>query len=145
MFSSSILLILALCIVAPSSVPGIALDETAGLNGIYSIVALEKNGEKQPERNVQGQMVRITPDRIFVADHENKQTIVASYRLNSSKVPWNIMMLSELPQPGQEARGLVKREGDMVWLIYHLPGGETPTEFKTKQKQHMVVLRKLSK
>jgi len=145
MFSSSILIILALFLLGPTTNPDNTVDETAGLTGAYAIVSVEKNGEKLPDKLVQGQMVRISPDHIFVVDHENKQTIVATYRLNASTVPWCIMMLSVLPQPGQEARGLVKREGDLVWLIYHLPGGDAPTEFKTKQKQLLVVLRKLSK
>ena len=39
------------------------------------------------------------------------------------------------------AKGLIEKKGDTVKLIYALPGGETPTEFKTKEKQLMFVLK----
>ena len=139
------ILIMAFCVLGQSTTPVQPVDETAGLTGMYLMVSIEKNGEKLPERQVQGQMVRITQDRIIATDKESKQTFAASYRLNASNTPWNITMKSIAPQAGLDARGLVKREGDMVWLIYHHPGGDVPTEFKTKQKQLMVVLRKLNK
>ena len=145
MFSSSIFIIMAVLVSGPSSFPTGGVDETAGLTGTYLMVSVEKNGEKLPERHVRGQMVRITQDRIVATDKDSKQTFAASYRLNASNTPWNITMKSIAPQAGLDARGLVKREGDMVWLIYHHPGGDVPTEFKTKQKQLMVVLRKLDK
>jgi uncharacterized protein (TIGR03067 family) len=144
MLSSSIL-IMAFCVLVQPTIPVHPVDETAGLTGMYLMVSIEKNGEKLPERHVQGQMVRITQDRIIATDKESKQTFAASYRVNASNTPWNITMKSIAPQTGLEARGLIKREGDMVWLIYHHPGGEVPTEFKTKQKQLMIVLRKLDK
>lgn len=139
------ILIMAFGVLGQSTTPVQRVDETTGLTGMYLMVSVEKNGEKLPERHVQGQMVRITQDRIIATDKESKPTFAASYRLNASNTPWNVTMKSIAPQAGLDARGLVKREGDMVWLIYHHPGGEVPTEFKTKQKQLMVVLRKLDK
>ena len=41
-----------------------------------------------------------------------------------------------------EAVGLVKREGDTVTLIYALPGGKPPTEFKTQERQNLFVLKR---
>jgi hypothetical protein len=43
---------------------------------------------------------------------------------------------------GEIARGLIEQEGETVRLIYALPTGEIPTEFKTKEKQLMFVLKK---
>ena len=39
------------------------------------------------------------------------------------------------------AMGLMEMEGDTVKLIYALPGGEMPTEFKTKEKQLMFIMK----
>ena len=36
-------------------------------------------------------------------------------------------------------------EGDTVKICYALPGGETPTEFSTKEKQHCFVLKRTGK
>jgi hypothetical protein len=43
---------------------------------------------------------------------------------------------------GEIARGLIQKEGDTVRLVYALPTGETPTGFKTKEKQLMFVMKK---
>jgi hypothetical protein len=41
--------------------------------------------------------------------------------------------------------GLIASEGETVKLIYALPGGKAPTEFKTAEKQQMFVLKKVKK
>ncbi len=43
------------------------------------------------------------------------------------------------------AKGLIEKDGDTVKLIYALPGGEMPTEFKTKEKQLMFVMKNENK
>ena len=46
---------------------------------------------------------------------------------------------------GEVARGLIQQDKDddyVVRLVYALPTGETPTEFKTKEKQLMFVMKK---
>ena len=39
------------------------------------------------------------------------------------------------------AKGLIEKDGDTVRLIYALPDGQTPTEFKTGEKQLMFVMK----
>lgn len=147
MTGATLVSIILTIFIQPPSVgePGSHHDETVSLTGVYLMVSVEKNGEKLPDKHAQGQMVRITQDRIVATDKDSKQTFAASYKLNATNTPWVITMRSILPQAGMESRGLVKREGDMIWLIYQHPGGNMPTEFKTKDKQLMVVLKKLSK
>ena len=46
---------------------------------------------------------------------------------------------------GEIARGLIQQDKDddnVVRLIYALPTGEIPKEFKTKEKQLMFVMKK---
>ena len=42
---------------------------------------------------------------------------------------------------GEIAQGLIKKAGDTVHLIYALPTGEIPSEFKTREKQLMFVMK----
>jgi hypothetical protein len=42
-----------------------------------------------------------------------------------------------------KADGLIERKGDTITLIYALPGGDLPTEFKTQGRQLMLTLRTL--
>jgi hypothetical protein len=52
-------------------------------------------------------------------------------------------MVSLEPKKGETADGLIERKGDTVTLIYALPGGKAPTEFKTNEKQQMFTLKKV--
>jgi hypothetical protein len=42
-----------------------------------------------------------------------------------------------------QAQGLVEKNGNMVKLVYALPGGKPPTSLKAGDKQQMFVLKKI--
>jgi hypothetical protein len=46
---------------------------------------------------------------------------------------------------GDKAPGLIQKSGDTVKLIYALPDGKPPTEFKTEEGQQLFVLKKVGK
>ncbi|MHB1558302.1 MAG: hypothetical protein ACYC61_12650, partial [Isosphaeraceae bacterium] len=77
------------------------------------------------------------------ADKEKKELYSATYRLGSNENPVDIVMTSKVEgSAGEEARGLIKKVGETLHLIYALPTGEIPTGFKTKEKQLMFVMKK---
>jgi hypothetical protein len=53
-----------------------------------------------------------------------------------------LTMTSTAPKEGLKATGIVQVSGDQVTICYNLPGGEAPTEFKTKEKQQCFVLQR---
>lgn len=113
------------------------------LVGRYTIVSAEKYGMKEPEERIKGTIVTFTKDSVVVADKEKKELYSARYKLGSKKNPADIIMTSkEESSAGEEARGLIKKEGETLHLIYALPTGEIPTGFKTKEKQLMFVMKK---
>ena len=86
--------------------------------------------------------MRFTDDTVVVTDKDKKDTFSATYKITGTKSPFTITMTSkDAPVKGETARGLIEKEGDQLRLIYALPGGEAPTEFKTKDKQLMFVLK----
>jgi uncharacterized protein (TIGR03067 family) len=110
--------------------------------GTYTIVSGERSGEKLTAEDVAGQKVEITADEIIGADKDDKKTYVAAYKLSTKKRPYRIDMTSEDPNGKKlDSQGLIQKEGDTVRIIYALPGGEAPTEFKTKDNQQMFVLK----
>jgi len=117
---------------------------TAALEGTYTIVSGEENGKATPEERIKGSVVRFTADRVVGTDKDRKEFFAAGYTLDSSKKPWVIKMKSTSPKES-EAVGLIKKEGDTLTLVYALPGGEMPKEFKTKDKQLMFVLKAAEK
>lgn len=122
---------------------GPASVKPADLAGVYSLVSGEKYGQGLPQEEIADTSVRITADRIVVLDRDEKEVYVASYQLHPGRTPWRITMATKSPD-GEEAtaEGLIETEGGLVRLIYALPGAETPTAFKTADKQLMFVLKK---
>lgn len=118
----------------------------AELVGGYTIVGGEKFGQKEPDDRIDGTTVRFTEDRIVVTDKDKKEVYGATYKLEPGEKATRIVMTSKLAnEEGQVARGLVEKDGDTVRLIYALPGGEDPTEFKTKERQLMFELKNMRK
>ena len=122
-----------------------ARDGALKLEGDYTIVAGEKDGKAEPEERIKGTMVHITADKISVTDKDKKETYVTAYVVDTSRKPYAITLTETVPNRGVVAKGLVEREDDTVRLIYALPDGNVPTEFKTKGKQLMFVMKSAKK
>jgi uncharacterized protein (TIGR03067 family) len=126
----------------PKKISGEPLE----LLGGYTIISGERYGEKEPKERIEGTTVRIADDAIIVMDKDKKEVYAQTYKIDSSSKPWKITLKSKITPKNQSdedivAKGLIKKDGDTVTLIYALPGGEMPTEFKTKEKQLMFVLK----
>jgi uncharacterized protein (TIGR03067 family) len=116
------------------------------LVGRYTISSGEKEGSKEPEERIKGTTVTFTKDTVIVADKDKKEIYSASYELDTKTTPCQITMTSKVEgSAGEIARGLIQQDKDdenIVRLIYALPTGEIPKEFKTKEKQLMFVMKK---
>jgi len=116
------------------------------LVGGYTIVSGEKFGTEEPEERIKGSTVRFSDDRVVVTDKDKKEVYGATYELEPGEGKTRIKMTSKLgSKEGEVARGLIEKKGDEIRLIYALPGGEEPTEFKTKEKQLMFVMKNTNK
>ncbi len=122
--------------------PSTTLD-AADLIGSYVMISGEKYGEKEPEERLKGTTVRITEDRIVVSDKTKQEVYVSTYTLESSSNPTSIVLTSKRDSTaGHVAKGLIRKDGDTIRLIYALPDGQEPTEFRTKEKQLMFVMQR---
>lgn len=113
------------------------------LVGTYKIVKGERDGGMPPKEKVDDTVVKFTKDRITSYDAGEKEVYVQTFKLDSSKKPCKILMKSIKPKVDIEVVGLIEVDGDTLKLIYALPGGEEPTEFKTKPKQLMFEMKKV--
>lgn len=113
------------------------------LEGRYTIVSGEKDGKAIPEAEINGSIVVFTADKIVGTDKDKKEFFASTYSLDTTHTPWLIKMKSTTSKDA-EALGLLKQDGGAVTIIYALPGGEAPKEFKTRQNQHLFVLKKIS-
>lgn len=116
-----------------------------GLIGSYVIVSGEKEGEKLDAERLKDVAVQIAANAITTFDKDKKQVYAATYEIDANRKPWRITMtatITPVDGKGTKAEGLIMAEGDTVKLIYALPGGKAPTEFKTGARQQMFVMKK---
>jgi len=124
----------------PAAKPVDKGDTGVSLTGGYTIVSGEHGGKALPKEHFAGAVVRFTKDEVIGTDKDKKHLFVAKYTLDTSKTPWVIRMTDVGPEKG-EATGLIEKKGDTVRLIYNLPGGKVPDDFKTDDKQNLFVLK----
>lgn len=110
------------------------------LDGTYTIVSGEKNGKPLPDDHFKGSVVKIANGKITGTDKDRKEFFACDFKLDSTQTPVQIKMKSTSPKEA-DAVGLVKKDPEMITIIYALPGGAVPTEFKTKENQHLFVLK----
>lgn len=116
------------------------------LVGTYVITGGEKHGKEIPPDRLADNLVNITAQSFVVFDKDKNETYAATYRLDATKKPWRITLTSTLgPAKGVKAEGLVEVKADRVKLIYALPEGKVPTEFRTQDRQVLFLLKKQEK
>jgi uncharacterized protein (TIGR03067 family) len=115
------------------------------LDGTYAIVSGEHGGKAIPEDQIKGSVVTFTGDRIVATDKDRKEFFAATFMVDTTATPMKIVMTSTAPKAGEKAAGIIQVDGDAIKLAYNLPGGEPPTDFKTGEKQHMFVLKRMGK
>jgi uncharacterized protein (TIGR03067 family) len=112
------------------------------LEGQYTVTGGERNGQALPPESINGWTFRFTNDKLVGATKDGSAFITADYTCDAAKTPSPIVLkITEGTNKGKEMNGLVEKKGDTVRIIYAEPGGEKPTEFKTKPNQTMFVLK----
>lgn len=138
-------------------------DGLPKLEGSYVLVSGEKEGRAIPKEHLDGSVIKITDKTIVGTDKDKKEFYATTYTLDTSKTPWAISMTTTAVKKDaadkdakkdaekgkdlkegekQSTTGIIKVDGDTVTLVYALPGGKTPTEFKAGEKQQMFVMKR---
>jgi hypothetical protein len=85
---------------------------------------------------------------ITTLDSEGNKVFEAIYQLNTLELPMAIEMISSFAHGSKkkqiELTGNIEKRGDLIRLIYALPGGDDPRDFKVGPKQELLVLSKVS-
>jgi uncharacterized protein (TIGR03067 family) len=113
------------------------------LDGTYSVTSGERDGKPMAEADIQKCVVKITADRITGTDKDGKEFLNATYTVDDTKKEetgkaCHVVMKSA---DGKSYRGMAEKTADGLRVVYQLDGGEAPTEFKTKDKQVLLVLK----
>jgi uncharacterized protein (TIGR03067 family) len=138
-------LALAVCLAVLSACTGRSSDtpKAADLTGNYRIVSGERDGAPIDRNELTDAIIQISNQTITAYDKERKETFAATYTLETNRIPWQITMIStKAPEVGAIAKGLVEVDQNNVKLIYALPNGQPPMDFKAGERQQMFVLTK---
>ncbi len=110
------------------------LGDAARLAGEYTFLSGEKGGEAIPPEHLKDNIAVFDGNTIAVIDKDRKQLYSSTYKLSKGETPkknvWRIDMVSQLPKEGEKAAGMIKLDGDQVWLVYGL-GDDRAKDFKT--------------
>jgi uncharacterized protein (TIGR03067 family) len=129
---------------------GFADDKTGSagtkIDGTYTLVSGERDGKPMADADVKDCKVTITADKITGTSKDGKEFLNATYTVDDKK--------DETKREGQKTchitlksgdgktyKAMCEKTADGLKMVYHLDGGEEPTEFKTKDKQVMLVLK----
>jgi uncharacterized protein (TIGR03067 family) len=116
------------------------------LEGTYTILSGDREGKPIPLAEIDGSTVVVTKNVILGTDKDKKEFFAANYTIDQAKTPVTISMTWKTPvKDGKSVEetvpGLVKWDMDKVMIVYALPGGKPPTEFKAGERQNLLVLR----
>jgi uncharacterized protein (TIGR03067 family) len=141
----SMLLRSALVLVAAVSFQTYLFSDDAAekpkLEGQHQIQAMERNGTPLNEADFKGATLRFTDGKLVGANKDGTEFITADYTIDSNKKPCAVVLkVTSGSSNGKELQGLIERKDNTIRLIFANPGGERPTEFKTKENQVMYTL-----
>jgi uncharacterized protein (TIGR03067 family) len=141
--------LLALVVVAAAAAflfvsPAVAVEDNKDLKleGQFTVVSAEKDGQALAQNEVTGKTVRITADKLTVMNKDGKEEHTCTYTLDTSKTPATIRTKGTGSEEGKNHVGLVEQTRDGEIKIILADGTQFPTEFKTKQGQMMWTLKK---
>jgi uncharacterized protein (TIGR03067 family) len=131
--------------VAVLAVPALAQDGQKAndkLDGTYVATSGEREGKAVTEDQLRGVTFRFDGDKMTITDRTGKEIHSCTHTLDTSSKPWKIhMKMTDSKTGDKTATGLIEKTGDTIRIVYPLAGGDTPTEFKTKEKQEMYTLK----
>ncbi len=105
---------------------------TGGLQGTWAMKSVEIMGMKI--ELPKGQELAFTFDGDKFIVHENMHREEGTYKLDESKTPKTIDMVTSKPQANQTIKGIYQLEGDTLKIAFDPqgPGGNRPTSFDPK-------------
>jgi uncharacterized protein (TIGR03067 family) len=104
------------------------------LEGTYTFVALEKQGEKSPDA-VAKDVEKVVIEKNRLTIHFRKEAKSARLGADPTKNPKQIDMIADDgARKGQITPGIYKMEDGDLWLCFDEEGKSRPKEFKTEKK-----------
>jgi uncharacterized protein (TIGR03067 family) len=116
------------------------------LTGTWTVTAEEKDGKQQTAEGIQGRQVKITRDTITCTEKDRTTHMAAKYELDASRTPWTISMsCTEGELKGKTVKGIAELQDDTLKICFAQPDQEAPADFKTKENQCCITMKREAK
>jgi uncharacterized protein (TIGR03067 family) len=128
----------ALMLGADEAKKGSGADELKSLQGVWSAVTFEANGEKVPEDDAKKIKLTIKESKWVLErpDGTNQGTI----KLDPSKSPKHFD--AALEDSGDSVPGIYELKDGTLKMCWTAPGGERPTSFKSEEGKTIATYKK---
>lgn len=120
-------------------------DDKAKMDGRYSITAGERDGRVLTAQELEGGIVTVNGDKIIGTSKDGKEFLNCTFTADESKKPCVITLKGTGSNAGKTWLALSEKTADGFRVVYQMEGGEVPTEFKAKDKQVLLVLKREDK
>jgi uncharacterized protein (TIGR03067 family) len=124
---------IALCfLVAADPAPEVVKKDVAQLQGTWSMVSGERDGEAVPAEYLK-EFKRVAKDDVTTVTLGETVFLKAKFTLDPSKKPKTIdYTLLDGPAKGKKQLGIYEIDGDTMKFCFASPDQERPKEFSTK-------------
>lgn len=112
------------------------------MQGAWLAKILEIDGKPPSDKEKQVQVKVVIKGDKFTTFFQEKKFTEGTLRLDAAKKPRALDALaSEGPAKGMTQAGIYQFDGDEILINFANPGGERPSEFKTKEGTGQVLIR----
>lgn len=119
-----------------------AKKDLKGMEGTWAVTFLEKDGEKvSEEQNKKADVKLVVKDAKYTIYFGEMKLATGLVKLDLTKKPKQIDAVAEDgPTKGKAMPGIYELKGDEMRVCFAQPGGERPTEFRTRAGSGQVLI-----
>jgi uncharacterized protein (TIGR03067 family) len=139
--------VLGVAVLVTAAAAARAQDEAAGkdlkrMEGTWAVVVHEADGKKTTEEENKKADIKLeVKDGKYAVYFGEKKIATGTIKLDAGKKPRQIDAVAEDgPLKGKAMPGIYELNGDTMRVCFAQPGGERPTEFRTKEGTGQVLL-----
>jgi uncharacterized protein (TIGR03067 family) len=134
--------VVALAVCAVGAQDDASKKDLKAMEGTWAVTVHEFGGEKlSEEQNKQFNGKLVVKDGKYTVYMGDTKIGAGTVKLDASKTPRHVDAISsEGDEKGKAMPGIYKFEGETMMVCFGQPGGDRPTEFKTKKDTQQILL-----
>jgi uncharacterized protein (TIGR03067 family) len=118
-----------------------AKKDLKGMEGTWDVALVENDGKKVDDEKKQAAIKLVVKNAKYTIYFQGKKLATGQIKLDATKKPRQIDAIAEDgPTKGKAMKGVYELKGDEMRVCFAQPGGERPTEFRTREGTQQVLI-----